>query len=285
VQTLSEYTTGGKVDKVARYKWVSRNEPGKLQYVHKAFLLVDETYQRPLNDSKRKRIASAFNWAAFGVLLVARRTDGSLWVIDGQHRLAAAKSRSDIEEVPIIVFEFNGNIMDEATDFLVANKDRKPLTGVESFKAQIASGDAVAIQVQELVHTSGRVIGQASPTTVACIKAMYTCMQMNPAALRRVWPLIVEICQGAAIDNRFLWGMHWLEQRLVDSDGEERSLTETKIRQKLTEAGVNALLRSIGDATAYYSRGGQLVFARGILNILNYKRIKKLAIRGDRSDG
>lgn len=282
-----ERTHGGKLDKITRYKWLSRNEPGKLMYVNKETLHVDPTYQRALNDAKRLRIAQNFNHAAFGVLLVARRKDGSLWVIDGQHRLAAAKNRSDIEDVPVIIFEFDGNIMDEATDFLIANKDRRPLSGVESFKALVTSGDGVALQVQELVHASGRVIsGNKNGTggTVACIKALYNCMQADAAALRRIWPLVCELCTDSPIDNRLVQGMHWIEPRLVDEDEDERSLTEADIRRKLIDAGITAVMRAIGDASAYYNRGGQLVFGRGILNILNHRRRNKLSLRGDKPE-
>ena len=100
--------------------------------------------------------------------------------------------------------------------------------------------------------------------------------------MERSWPIIVELCAGADIDNRLLTGVHWLESRLVDPQGEERSLTEPETRRKLLAAGNSAVLRSIGDAAAYYNRGGQVVFARGILKIINHKRRIRLCLRGDR---
>src|SRR4051794_31726791 len=98
---VSEKTHRG-TDKIRQYGWTADNVPGKLIYLPKESLQVDPTYQRPLNDRKRLRIASAFNWAAFGVLICARRPDGTIWVIDGQHRLSAAMSRSDVRDVPVI---------------------------------------------------------------------------------------------------------------------------------------------------------------------------------------
>jgi hypothetical protein len=278
-------TLGGRrQDKVTRYGWLSRNEPGKLEYVPKGALCVDSTYQRSLNNGKRLRIASHFNWAAFGVLIVARRNDGSLWVIDGQHRLMAAQSRIDVQDVPVIIFEFGGNVKDEATDFLIANKDRKPLTGVDSFKALVVSGDPTALTVQDMVHGAGRVVGDTSSASrkLRCVKAIYNCMITNGAAMQRVWPMIVELAGDQEIDNRFVQGMHWLEGHMIDATGHERSLVETETRKKLLAAGYSAVLRSIGDAAAYYHRGGQLVFARGILKVLNHKRRVRLMMRGDR---
>jgi hypothetical protein len=275
---------GRPIDKIAKFGWLSRNEPGKLEYVAKASLQVDSTYQRALNELKRRRIASNFNWAAFGVLIVARRTDGSLWVIDGQHRLMAAQSRSDVQQVPVIIFEFGGNVKDEATDFLIANKDRKPLTGVDSFKAMVVSGDPIALEVQGMVHGAGRIVSDSSITgpKVRCVKAMYNCMLSDADAMRRVWPLIVELVGDLEIDNRLVMGMHWLESHMIDPEGGERSLLETETRRKLIAAGYSAILRCIGDAAAYYHRGGQLVFARGVLKVVNHKRRIRLMMRGDR---
>lgn len=283
-RNMGEQTPHG-LDKIKRYGWLSKNEPGKLVYVAKESLRVDQTYQRSLNDSKRKRIASNFNWAAMGVLLCARRPDGTLWVIDGQHRLAAAMSRSDVRDVPVVVFQFDGNIQDEAADFLIANKERKPLTGVDSFKAQVAAGDPIAIAVNDMVHSTGRVIGTATDNkTVRCVAMLYSCMQSNATAMKQLWPFICELCADEPIDNRFVAGLHYLETRLVDGKDEDCSILETANRSKLLDAGVKKILRAIGDAAAYYHRGGAGVFAKGILNVVNYKRRNVLRMRGSALD-
>jgi hypothetical protein len=286
VQTETVTWKGRAVDKITKYKWLSRNEPGALQYVPKTTLQVDSTYQRSLNNDKRRRIASNFNWAAFGVLIVARRKDGSLWVIDGQHRLMAAQSRSDIQDVPVIIFEFGGNVMDEATDFLIANKDRKPLTGVDSFKAMVISGDAIALEVQSMIHRAGRVVTESvvPGRKIRCVKAIYNCMLSNSSAMRQIWPLIIELLGEHDLDNRMVQGMHWLESHMTDPTGKKRSLTEPETQRKLIAVGYTAILRSIGDAAAYFNRGGQTVFARGILKVVNHKRRIRLTMRGDKEE-
>ena len=122
---------GSTMTKIERYKWLSTNAPGDLEYIHKTLLIVDhayQPYQRPFNPAKARRIAGDLNWAAFGVLLVARRRDGRLYVFDGQHRHAAAMLRSDIQKLPCAIFNLEGSIEDEATTFLVVQKERKALT-------------------------------------------------------------------------------------------------------------------------------------------------------------
>jgi len=274
------------IDKIRQYKWLSRNVPGQLKYVPKGSLKVDSTYQRALNNDKRLRIASNFNWAAFGVLIVAQRNDGSLWVIDGQHRLMAAQSRSDVQDVPAVIFELGSNVMDEATDFLIANKDRKPLSGVDSFKAMVVSGDPIALEVQNLIHDANRVVSESANVgpKVRCVKAIYNCMLADADAMRRSWPLIVELVGDQDMDNRLVQGIFTLECTLMDPTGKKRSLTESETHRKLLAAGYTAILRSIGDAAAYYNRGGQAVFARGILRIVNHKRRLRLKMRGDKEE-
>jgi hypothetical protein len=87
-----------------KYAWAKTDEPGKLAYINKNILNVDSSYQRTLRDNTRLFIARNFSWAAFGVLSVANRSDGSLYVFDGQHRLAAAMERPSITQVPCVVF-------------------------------------------------------------------------------------------------------------------------------------------------------------------------------------
>jgi hypothetical protein len=271
------------VDKIALYGWTTKNEPGTLVFVHKGSLAVDQTYQRKMNDSKRLRIASAFNWAAFGVLIVARRPDGSLWVIDGQHRLAAAQSRSDIEMVPVIIFDFKGEVADEATDFLIANRDRRPLDGIESFRALLVSGDPIAVQVNEMLERSGKVIAKNAHTanSIRCVRALTYCMTKDARTMRAIWPLIVELAGEAVIDMRLVFGMFELERRLIDAQDNPRSLTEKDHQSKLIVRGHAAVTEAIGKAAAYYNKGGQVVYAKGILNLLNHGKKNKLRIRGD----
>jgi hypothetical protein len=276
---MSEVVGSGK-SKESHYKWISRNEPGELTYVPKNTLLVDHRYQRELNDSKRLRIVAKFNWAAFGVLLVSRRKGGGLYVIDGQHRLAAAQSRSDVQTVPVVIFDLADSLQDEAFDFLVANKDRRPLSGIESFKAMITTGDKDALTVQRLVQAANREVGIAGPKTVACVVNLYRAVTTDAEAMERAWPTIATICEGERVDNRLVAGLFTMERKLLDQNGEKRSIAETKIRAHLVGAGYVKLMRSIGESCAYYKRGGEMVFAQGCLNVLNYKRQNKFTLVG-----
>ena len=137
---ISDTIRGGVVSKIDRYKWVSRNQKGELAYVSKHAIQIDHSYQRDLNEGKRQRISSNFNWAAFGAISLCRRKDGSLWCIDGQHRLESVMARSDVADVPAVIFNLGDELRDEATDFLVANKERKALTRHVLLDARLIEG-------------------------------------------------------------------------------------------------------------------------------------------------
>jgi hypothetical protein len=65
-----------------------------VQYLLLGQLNIDSSYQRSMEtrDSQDlvRRIAQYWNWDLCQPLMVSRRLDGALYVIDGQHRLAAA---------------------------------------------------------------------------------------------------------------------------------------------------------------------------------------------------
>jgi hypothetical protein len=161
------------IDRVKRYKWKMEYQPGKCQMVSKLALKVDHRYQRMLNPAKKLEIAGNFNWVAFGAVSANRRADGSLWVIDGQHRVEAAKAREDIDLVPCVIFEIPDCIEEEAAAFLALNTLRRSLTSREKFKAQIISSDPVALITDELVRSVGRSLdGSSVGGSFDCLTAL-----------------------------------------------------------------------------------------------------------------
>lgn len=98
----------GSQEKVEKYRWAKSSSPGEMMHLSKDELNLDDQYQRErVSEEAVVKIARNFDWALFGVLKVARRTDGTLWVFDGGHRLRACFYRSDIKTIPCIVFSMD----------------------------------------------------------------------------------------------------------------------------------------------------------------------------------
>lgn len=142
--------------------------PPVLEWVAPAHLGVDASYQRSTeNETSRgliRKIARFWDWSLCQPLAVTRRDDGSLWVVDGQHRLFAAKMRGDIPHLPCVVSRY-ASLSDEAAAFVSINQLRKPLGKVDLFRAALAAGDDEAASIGCLVAGAGLTIAPHSNYT------------------------------------------------------------------------------------------------------------------------
>lgn len=141
-----------------------------LQYCRPSQLAVDPTYQRELDAASRsliQRIARGWDWNLFQPLVVARRPDNSLWVVDGQHRLEAARIRNDVDQLPCVIFH-PADPTDEAAVFVELNQARRPLTPFALYNAAIAAGDPLAVALEGLLRDAG--LSFAGAADVAILK-------------------------------------------------------------------------------------------------------------------
>lgn len=133
-----------------------------IEWLHVDRLSLDISYQRSTdNDASRRLIASIaakFDWRLCTPLVVSRRPDGSFAVIDGQHRLLAARLRK-MDDLPCCVFTYDSP-QDEARMFVAANRSRKPMNRLDDFHAAIAAGDDEALQVRQLITDAGLTVAR-----------------------------------------------------------------------------------------------------------------------------
>ena len=273
----SKETTHLGTDKVSRYKWQLKDQskPGKMAFLHKSQIKVDHEYQRRLNAPKALEIASNFSWIAFGVLIVASR-GGQFYCMDGQHRLEGSLKRSDIQEVPCIVFDVD-DIIDEACGFLSSNTLRKPVSAIDKFRAMCLSGDKHALSVNDLIKESGRVISDASDgKTVACVSALLRQAKDNMSILVSTWPLIVQLCSGRSISVYLVRAIWYLENNMPDG----QSLNKGRWRDRLLSVGLDEVDRSIKSAAAYHGSMKPSSCADGILKALNHGLKNRLSLAG-----
>lgn len=207
-----------------------------LQYLLPVQLRIDEAYQRSLDtDASRtlvRSIAQHWNWDLCQPLVVSRRTDGALYVIDGQHRLEAARLRGDIAQLPAVVVQY-ADPADEAASFVHLNQQRRPLSKIDLFKAAIASGDSEAIAIVAALKAAGlQLAGHSNYTAwkpgmvanisgierawrrhgkAVCEQAMLALAKGFPNEVLRyagtIWPGVVAVCAAEmrasrAFDNR-----------------------------------------------------------------------------------
>jgi hypothetical protein len=159
-----------------------------LQYCALEQLKIDESYQRSLDAANSitliRRIATFWDWGLCQPLYVARRSDGALYVVDGQHRLAAARLRGDIWQLPCVVRSFE-SAEQEAAAFVALNQERRPLSKLQIFKAAIAAGDFEASQIVLAVKDAGLSIASttnletATPGALSNVGGLQNCYRVH----------------------------------------------------------------------------------------------------------
>jgi len=128
---------------------------GVLETVELAKLNIDQSYQRPLMGHVRKMVKD-FDPRACEPLTVGRRADKSLWVIDGQQRREALM-KLGFAHWRALVLESTGPAF-EADLFQTLGGGKgtvKQLRTTDVFKAQVQSGDPVALAMKQTAKKWG----------------------------------------------------------------------------------------------------------------------------------
>lgn len=132
-------------------------EPPVLDWVDKVLIDVDPSYQRALDVARVQRIIEGFAWDSFGAIVIAPAEDGRFHCIDGQHRLDAAKQHSKVTVVPAIIIAGRGAQI-EADTFVTVNRNRKNISALDLYWAEIAAGDPDAQTVAQVCERAGIVM-------------------------------------------------------------------------------------------------------------------------------
>lgn len=130
---------------------------GDDQVIHVDVLNVDHEYQRPPNPTRAKAMSGkAFDQDLVGRLIVSRRSDGSYWVVDGQHRLIAMKL-TGITHVPCVVYS-GWTRQQEAHNFVKLNQGIKP-SAYDLHHSRVCEGEPIAVDIEAIVAEIGGKIG------------------------------------------------------------------------------------------------------------------------------
>jgi hypothetical protein len=260
-------TVSGGRSKIERYRWRGPvDEPGEFMWLDKSIIKVDhEHYQRnPKVATEVTKIAADWSWVACGAISVALRDDGDYYAMDGQHRLLAALRRDDISKMPCMVFLVPG-VEFEAKGFLRVNTGRRPLTGLEKFRARVTAGDLAAIKVSEFLRAYGYRLTESTEARggVKCVTLLANLAQENDEILRAVLGVYRDGFESHAIRERVVHGLAELHRRRA------ADLFSKRFIQRCSVVGHDAVIEATAKAAAYYARGGARVFAEGIANALN----------------
>lgn len=211
-------------------------------------LQIDPDYQRvEFRDEKIvEDIMTHWQWEAFHSLLIGEREDGSMWVVDGQHRHEAAR-RLGYFMIPCKVFKSRGQ-KHEAHVFYVINKKRVHVNQLSIFKSLLVEGNPAIVEVDRLLKKYNMRMGQNS--SVREFKAASTIMRVYKyGVLEKVLSAINDAFSDG---NRIRWRKIFCQSAFVDALGiiyanKKWSINEDRMRRVLSEASEVAIQRMLSE--------------------------------------
>lgn len=274
---IRTHVHNGKISKIDRYKWQALGDKGTFREIHKSELSIPREYQRDTNSAKVLDIASKWSWFGCAVIIVAYRNE-TLWVVDGQHRVLAAMTRSDIGALPCLIFDTT-SLTEEAMAFLLINSGRKPISAIDKLRALNEAGDQdCAFVVNELSGLGIEIVKTANKAMqIKCIAACQRMAKDKPQSFIRALTVCAKLseAENAAIQERVLSGLFFLDVYLTVN------LTDDRLHQKVMNTGMKALHDAASRSAAYFASGGSKVWAQGILSVLNKGLKTRFAFKGE----
>jgi hypothetical protein len=254
-----------RASKIERYGWILRDTPGQLMWIDKGHLSVDHSYQRDdVNELKVKTLAKSWSWTGCGVLSVARRPSGDLFVFDGQHRLLAALRRSDIRDMPCVVFDCESTAK-EAAGFLVSNSERKAVSAVDKFRSMVMTENESAVYVKRALDSLGLEVTKCAtrPGQIKCIARCIKLASQDQKAFDSALLITSAICEEVSpISEELLTGMFTIHRK-------HRLLDDQRFVRRAHQVGRDMLIDGIRKATLASQNRGENVIATGILGAVN----------------
>lgn len=269
--------TGKKIDKIEKFGWSVKDEPGELKWINKDNLEIDKSYQRTHSNAKTTEMASCWSWVGCGTISVAKRDDQGYFVIDGQHRVLAAKKRSDITILPCIVHQVD-TIQKEAAGFVDTNIHRKNVSSLHKFNANLIAGDLNTVYIHQVLTDLG--IKTSNVTTSRSIKWVGRCYLMardSPEKFEQTMGILKSLCNNDPMSEVLAGGIFYLAKYLTTP------ITDPRLIKRIMLVGPQNLLLSGKRAAAYYTsgHGGDRVWALGMLGELNKGLRIKFAFKED----
>lgn len=147
---------------------VNTGAAGEIVIVELDQLRIDPLYQRDLIADFVEEMADNWDIVTAGTIVVSKRPNGDLFIIDGQHRAAAAKRAGETHILAQVLHEPSAE--EEARLRLKGNFKRTDRI-YEVFRARIAAGDPKAKKIKSILSNLDTQINY-SPVTDSGINAV-----------------------------------------------------------------------------------------------------------------
>jgi hypothetical protein len=239
-------------------------------------LAVDRKYQRILDKNWCNKTAQRWRPELAQALEVSVRQSESygeqFFVIDGQHRLEAAKIRG-IPALPCIIHRDLAS-QDEATLFVQLQKNRRPLGSIDLFWAMFHSNDPSAVRIAEICEKHGfiiaRKLGDNANNKIACVSALQRVYRYGEGTLEETLSVLRDTWDGQhdSLLRNVVQGLG----RFIQAFALHENYAHGALVDKLKATSVTSLA-AIGEGRARdFKLSAPNGFARAVLEQYNHRR-------------
>lgn len=182
-----------------------------------ADMRVSEKAQRSYDQGITDMIVAAFDADAFGYPVINERDDGILWIVDGQHRIAAVASVYG-DEISIPCEVYHGLTEAEEAELFLQRDNRRAITSFDKFRIGVAAGRKTETEINTILEACGLHIargpGQHSVMAVQALRRVY--QVGGEVVLARTLAVLRDSYGKAGYQSSFVHGMGLVFSRYND---------------------------------------------------------------------
>jgi hypothetical protein len=171
-------------------------------------LTTDPEVQRPLDDVRVNKIAKGFRWEAFGVPVVSRRPDGKEVVLDGQHRIAAART-AGFSSTGCRVLVYTGLSREQEAEMFRLLNDTKHPTALDLFLVALIERRPEEMEINSIIEDHGLKVVRSGDRAFKAVAAARAVYNLGPDTLRRTLHILTSAwgVNALAVDSRLVHGV------------------------------------------------------------------------------
>lgn len=259
-------------------KSIDLDDWGSAEVLSIAAINIDPDYQRDLRHDLIDKIAREYDVVKAGPILVSRRADGTLWNVDGQHRMIGAERAGETEVFANVI---SGLTQEQEAALRLARNDRRADSIYEKFRTRLVMGDEVAHRIVEIVRQNNADVNlvpnaQHGINAVACLEMLYdvdgvgTWLGRTLRTLREAFGddhMNAEVCSASMMK-----ATAWFLAQHVDS----REASHEEFVQRLGQYGPEDIRRKAVSHKAANGGAQWVNFYRAIVEAWNFRRSKNM---------
>lgn len=203
-----------------------------------------------VDETRVAKMAADFRPHLLGTLTASERSNGSLVVIDGAHRLTTCRKVGYVKPVNVEVFT-GLTLAEEAALFLGRNTAKMP-SAISKFVARVAEGEPTAVAMDGIIRRHGWRVGVENEAGVlAAIDAFERVYRLGPDVADETLSIVTEAWEHdrQSSDLAILLGVGALVARWGDKLDRAKLVQEMSLTRPTVLKGKARTLRDVQGGT------------------------------------